>query len=202
MGSSSLRILMSMRKDENFSLALDLKICNSLWASVIKLQDAFRFTMPDLFLNTRPVTSPKPESHSLLIVLPRTACARTQSYSTSSCKTQRCMLFFISVYFFFHGGGGESKRLGNFSFHGLPFSHQLKTRPSLRKTKPVTLAHDTTAILMYQTNHVGVELLSLTLSFVSIFSSIPEWLPQKHSFLKHNFVDFQLYFLLKRYTYN
>ena len=190
-----------MRKDENFSLVLDLKICNSLWGRVIKLQDAFRFKMPDLFLIARSVTSPKTESHSLLTVLPRTACARTQSYSTSSWKTQRRVLVFISLYFF-DGGGGESERLGNFSFHCLPFPHLLKTRPSLRKTKTVTLAHDTTAILMYQTNPVGVELLSLTLSFVSIFSSIPEWLPQTHSFLKHNFVGFHLSFLLKKYRYN
>ena len=201
MGSSPLRIHMSMRRDQNFSLALDLKICNSLWASAIKLQDALRFTMPELLSDTHSVTSPKPESHSLLTVLPRTACARTQSYSTSSWKTQRRVLVFISLYFF-DGGGGESERLGNFSFHCLPFPHLLNTRPSLLQTKTVTLAHDTTAILMYQTNPVGVEIFSLTLSFFSILSNIPEWLPQTHSFLKHNFVGFHLSFLLKKYRYN
>ena len=66
----------------------------------------------------------------------------------------------------------------------------------------MTLPHETTAILMYQNSPVGVELFSLTLSFVSIFSSIPEWLPQTHSFLKHNFVGFHLSFLLKRYRYH
>ena len=114
-----------MRKDENFSLALDLKICNSLWASVIKLQDAFCFTMPDLSLNTRSVTSPKPESHSLLTVLPRTACARTQSYSTSSWKTQRCVLFFISVYFFWWGRRGE-REVGKFFISSPPLSSPVK----------------------------------------------------------------------------
>ena len=191
-----------MRKDENFSLALDLKICNSVWASAIKLQDALRFTMPELLSDTHSVTSPKPESHSLLTVLPRTACARTQSYSTYSWKTRRCVFFSFNL-FFFDGGGVERERgVGEFLIYGLPFPHLLKTRPSLRKTKTVTLAHDTTAILMYQTNPVGVELLSLTLSFVSILSNIPEWLPQTHSFLKHNFVGFHLSFLLKKYRYN
>ena len=114
-----------MRKDENFSLALDLKICNSLWASVIKLQYAFCFTMPDLSLNTRSVTSPKPESHSLLTVLPRTACARTQSYSTSSWKTQRCVLFFISVYFFWWGRRGE-REVGKFFISSPPLSSPVK----------------------------------------------------------------------------
>ena len=71
------------------------------------------------------------------------------------------------------GGGGWAERgVGELSFHGLPFPHLLNTRPSLlRKTKTVTLAHDTTAKLMYQTNPLGVEIFSLTLSFVS---SIPE----------------------------
>ena len=188
MGSNPLRIHMSMRKDENFSLALDLKIWNSLWASAIKLQDALRFTMPELFSDTHPVTSPKPESHSLLTIL--------------LLKNTEVRVFFISIYFFWWGRGGE-RGAGEFLIHGLPFPHLLNTRPSLlRKTKIVTLTHDTTAILMYQTNPVGVELLSLTLSFVSIFSSIPEWLPQTHSFLKHNFVGFHLCFLLKKYRYN
>ena len=188
MGSNPLRIHMSMRKDENFSLALDLKICNSLWASAIKLQDALRFTMPELLSDTHSgVRSPKPESHSLLTIL--------------LLKNTEVRVFFISIYFFWWGRGRE-RGVGEFLIYGLPFPHLLKTRPSLRKTKTVTLAHDTTAILMYQTNPVGVELLSLTLSFVSIFSSIPEWLPQTHSFLKHNFVGFHLSFLLKRYRYN
>ena len=99
-----------MRKDENFSLALDLKICNSLWASAIKLQDALRFTMPELLSDTHSgVRSPKPESHSLLTVLPRTACARTQSYSTYSWKTRRCV-FFSFLFIFFDGGGVERER--------------------------------------------------------------------------------------------
>ena len=116
-------------------------------------------------------------------------------------KNTEVRVFFISIYFFWWGRGGE-KGVGEFLIHGLPFPHLLNTRPSFRKTKLVTLPHDTTAILVYQTNPVGVELLSLTLSFVSIFSSIPEWLPQTHSFLKHNFVGFHLSFSLKRYRYN
>ena len=114
-----------MRKDENFSLALDLKICNSLWARVIKLQDTFRFKMPDLFLIARSVTSPKPESHSLLTALPRTAWARTQSYSTSSWKTQRRVLVFISVYFFWWGRRGE-REVGKFFISLPPLSSPVK----------------------------------------------------------------------------
>ena len=104
--------------------------------------------------------------------------------------------------FFWWARGGE-RGAGEFLIHGLPFPHLLNTRPSLlRKTKTVTPTHDTKAKLMYQTNPVGVEIFSLTLSFVSILSNIPEWLPQTHSFLKHNFVGFHLSFLLKRYRYN
>ena len=121
MGFNPLRIHMSMRKDENFSLALDLKICNSLWASAIKLQDALRFTMPELFSDTHPVTSPKPESHSLLTIL--------------LLKNTEVRVFFISIYFFWWGRGGE-RGVGEFLIHGLPFPHLLNTRPSLlRKTK-------------------------------------------------------------------
>ena len=126
------------------------------------------------------------------------------SSPTQNCMCTNLVIFnvpLISIYFFWWGRGRE-RGVGEFLIYGLPFPHLLKTRPSLRKTKTVTLAHDTTAILMYQTNPVGVELLSLTLSFVSIFSSIPEWLPQTHSYLKHNFVGFHLSFLLKRYRYN
>ena len=188
MGSSPLRIHMSMRKDENFSLALDLKIWNSLWASAIKLQDALRFTMSELFSDTHPVTSPKLESHSLLTIL--------------LLKNTEVRVFFIAIYFFWWGRGGE-RGAGEFLIHGLPFPHLLNTRPSLlRKTKTLTPTHDTKGKLMYQTNPVGVEIFPLTLSFVSILSNIPEWLPQTHSFLKHNFVGFHLSFLLKRYRYN
>ena len=103
--------------------------------------------------------------------------------------------FHFYLFFFWWARGGE-RGVGEFLIHGLPFPHLLNTRPSLlRKTKTVTPTHDTKAKLMYQTNPVGVELLSLTLSFVSILSSIPEWLPQTHSFLKHNFVGFHLSFL-------
>ena len=110
MGSNPLRIHMSMRKDENFSLALDLKICNSLWASAIKLQDALRFTMPELFSDTHPVT---------VLLL----------------KNTEVRVFFISIYFFWWGRGGE-RGVGEFLIHGLPFPHLLNTRPSLlRKTK-------------------------------------------------------------------
>ena len=115
MGSNPLRIHMSMRKDENFSLALDLKICNSLWASAIKLQDALRFTMPELLSDTHSVTSPKPESHSLLTVLPRTACARTQSYSTYSWKTRRCVFFSFLFIFFLMGAGWRERGWGIFN---------------------------------------------------------------------------------------
>ena len=101
MGSNPLRIHMSMRKDENFSLALDLKICNSLWASAIKLQDALRFTMPELFSDTHPVTSPKPESHSLLTVL--------------LLKNTEVRVFFISIYFFLMGAGWRERGWGIFN---------------------------------------------------------------------------------------
>ena len=80
--------------------------------------------------------------------------------------------FHFYLFIFWWRRGGE-KGFGEFLIRDLPFPHLLNTRPSLRKTKPVTLPHDTTAMLVYQTNPVGVELLSLTLSFVSIFSSIP-----------------------------
>ena len=141
MGSSPLRIHMSMRRDQNFSLALDLKICNSLWASAIKLQDALRFTMPELFSDTHPVTSPKPESHSLLTIL--------------LLKNTEVRVFFTSIYFFWWGRGGE-RGLGEFLIHGLPFPHLLNKRPSLlRKTKTVTPTHDTKAKLMYPNQSRG-----------------------------------------------
>ena len=148
-----------------------------------------------VFKHTRPVTSPKPESH---LNSPTQNCMCTNSVIFKVLlKDTKVRVIFYFCLFFFDGGWGESERLGNRSFHRLHFPHLLNTRPSLlRKTKIVTLAHDTTAILMYQTNPVGVELLSLTLSFVSIFSSFTEWLPQTHSFLKHNFVGFHLSFLL------
>ena len=113
-----------MRKDENFSLALDLKIRNSLWASIIKLQDAFRFTTPDLFLNTL-VPSQARSLNLILTVLPRTACARTQSYSKSSWKTQRCVLIFISVYFFWWGLRGE-REVGKSFISSPPLSSPVK----------------------------------------------------------------------------
>ena len=123
--------------------------------------------------------------------------------STYSWKTRKCAFLFISISFFDGGGGSGARGWGIFSFHGLPFLYLLNTWPSLlRQTETVTLPHETTTILMYQTNPVGVELFSLTLSFVSIFSGIPEWLSQKHSFLKHNFVAFHLSFWLKRYRYH
>ena len=103
--------------------------------------------------------------------------------------------FHFYLFFFWWARGGE-RGVGEFLIHGLPFPHLLNTRPSLlRKTKTVTPTHDTTAKLICQTNPVGVEIFSLTLSFVSKLSSIPEWLPQTHSFLKHNFVGFHLSFL-------
>ena len=145
----------------------------------------------------------KPEDWiSFLINSPTQNCMCTNSVIFNVLlKNTEVRVFFISIYFFWWGRGRE-RGIGEFLIYGLPFPHLLKTRPSLRKTKTVTLAHDTTAILMYQTNPVGVELLSLTLSFVSILSNIPEWLPQTHSFLKHNFVGFHLSFLLKKYRYN
>ena len=97
--------------------------------------------------------------------------------------------------FFLMGAGWRERGWGIFNSWP-PLSHLLNTRPFLlRKTKTVTPTHDTKAKLMYQTNPVGVEIFSLTLSFVSILSNIPEWLPQTHSFLKHNFVGFHLSFL-------
>ena len=81
--------------------------------------------MPDLFLIAHSVTSPKPESHSLLTALPRTACARTQSYSTSSWKTQRRVLVFISVYFFWWGRRGE-REVGKFFISLPPLSSPVK----------------------------------------------------------------------------
>ena len=147
----------------------------------------------------------KPEAWiSFLINSPTQNCMCTNSVIFNVLlKKHKGACYFLFLFIFFNGGGGESEGLENFSFHGLSFPQLLNTRLSLlRKTKPLTLPLDTTAILMYQTNPVGVELLSLTLSFVSILSSIPEWLPQTHSFLKHNFVGFHLSFLLKRYRYN
>ena len=47
----------------------------------------------------------------LITVLSRTTCARTQSYSTYSWKTRRCVLFFISIYFF-DGGGTRDQGIG------------------------------------------------------------------------------------------
>ena len=134
----------------------------------------------------------KPEAWiSFLINSPTQNCMCTNSVIFNVLlKNMEVRVFFISIYFFWWRRGREREGLGEFLIYGLPFPHPLKTLPSLRKTKTVTLAHDKTAILMYQTNPVGVELLSLTLSFVSIFSSIPEWLPQTHSFLKTQFCGF------------
>ena len=71
------------------------------------------------------------------------------------------------------GGGGVGRAGGwRIIISWPPVSSPVKhTSFSSSKNKFVTLAHDTTAKLMYQTNPLGVEIFSLTLSFVS---SIPE----------------------------
>ena len=145
----------------------------------------------------------KPEAWiSFLINSPTQNCMYTNSvtFNVLLKNTEVRVFFFISLYFFLMGPGGE-RGVGEFLIHGLSFPHLLNTRPSLlRKAKTVTPTHDTKAKLMYQTNIVGVEIFSLTLSFVSILSSIPEWLPQTHSFLKHNFCGFSpLFFIRYRY---
>ena len=116
-----------MRKDENFSLALDQKICNSLWASVIKLQDAFRFTMPDLFLNTRPRHKPKAWI-SFLINSPTQnyMCTNSVIFNVLLKNTKVRVIFYFCLFFFSWSGGRGEREVGKFLISSPPLSSPVK----------------------------------------------------------------------------